>query len=205
MSPIIEGVLFGLLLASMVGPVFFLLLHAAIEKGARYGVAIGFGATASDMVIMALSFVGMLQISEKSALGKSIGLFGSIMLLLMGIYMIRKPIRAKNGVKKNGISLSVLAHFIKGFLLNTLNPFVFIFWFGVVGFVSNKYQYDEESIKLFSFGLFIALIVTDLLKAYFAKKLRPLIKSSTMNYLSMGMGGVFILYSIHLLYRILAV
>jgi len=48
----LEGILYGLVLAAMLGPIFVALTQTAIEKGAKAGLTVGLGIWISDLLII---------------------------------------------------------------------------------------------------------------------------------------------------------
>jgi threonine/homoserine/homoserine lactone efflux protein len=86
-----------LLLSILIGPVFFTLIKTSLENGAVKGLSVAFGASASDLFIMSACFLGLINISLDRLSGKMIGLFGSLVLMSTGGYMIFNPSNQPEG------------------------------------------------------------------------------------------------------------
>ena len=186
----------------MIGPIFFLLVQVSLEKGMRNGASVAFGATFSDLIILILVFIGMLQVSLDDSITKVWGMMGMLLLFGMGLLMILKPTNLDAPEKGQDLNSSLAANFWKGFLINSFNPLVIIFWIGVVGFISRKYDHNLNSFSYFTAGLMIILFLTDVLKAYFAKRIKSMLQASVLRKIQFAMGCIFILYSLQILYRI---
>ena len=65
-----------------------------------------------------------------------------------------------------------LALWIKGFLINTINPFTVFFWASVMTTVVLEREYDGRQASLFFGGILAMIVFTDSLKVFLAKKIR---------------------------------
>jgi threonine/homoserine/homoserine lactone efflux protein len=203
MQPFFEGLSLGLLLSILIGPVFFTLIKTSLENGATKGLSVAFGASASDMFIMSGCFLSLINISLDQLSGKVIGLFSSLALLSTGVYMIFKPSNHPEGFSNSTASGGMIKNFTKGFLVNSLNPFVFIFWMGIAGIISTTYHEDNFAILFFASGLLISTLVTDMIKVFISGKISKVLKDSHIQFSSMVIGVIYILYAIQLLIRLL--
>ena len=130
MHPFINGLYFGLILCFLVGPIFFALLQAGIERGFRAGAMIGFGVWVSDFLFMVAVYWGVshiLAITEWDGFEFTLGLIGGIILLCFGIgTIVSPPPDIHMASSKNSSSttkVSYVSLWFKGFLINTFNPF----------------------------------------------------------------------------------
>lgn len=135
MSPIFEaigkGLAMGLLLALSVGPVIFTVIKQSINNGKEGGFSFIIGVWVSDflMIIIANLFSALLnQLLDFKSL---IGIAGSALLVAMGVYYI---FFKKVHIHPEDVAMPGLKNYdharigMQGFLLNTLNPAVLIFW-----------------------------------------------------------------------------
>ena len=58
MESILNGVISGLVLACLIGPVFFTLLQTSIERGFWSGFFVAIGVSLSDAIYIALCYLG---------------------------------------------------------------------------------------------------------------------------------------------------
>lgn len=183
---IIQGLLIGLVLSVLAGPIFFLYLQIAPEKGFRAGLALGIGAWLSDLLYIILVVMGVgsfLALIEWDGFKFWFGMLGGIMLIVFGVSTFyianNKKIKLNNDIPikndKNYISL-----LIKGFSINFFNPFVALFWLGTMGvltaLINNNIPDLNQKIDFFG-AIFVVVVVTDLLKIYLSKRLKYLLKS----------------------------
>ena len=197
-----EGIFLGLVLSVMIGPVFFILLQTSIGEGRLPGLFIAVGALISDILILTVCALGVLNLSPDHFTGKITGIAGILILLVSGISLIKKQGNIFSEPKTVSRESALFSYFAKGFLINSLNPFVFVFWVGIAGFLINKYDYHTGQIVLFSSGIFFSMLVTDVIKVMLSNKIRPHIKTSSLRFISTFTGITLIFYAILLFYRL---
>lgn len=211
MSLIIQGVLIGLLLSVLAGPIFFIYIEVASEKGFRAALAVGIGAWLSDLLFILLVTLGVgsfISLIEWEGFKFWFALFGGLMLIVYGI----STIYIANGKKtklKNKIPISTdkkyISLFLKGFSINTLNPFVALFWLGTMGIltalIDNKIPGLNQKFEFFA-SIIIVIVITDILKMYLSKKIKLILKSPGALYnLQKIIGIILIILGIVLIIR----
>ncbi len=178
MQYVIEGILFGLSLSILLGPIFIALTQSSIEQGHKAGLSVGFGIWISDLLFIVITYLFINKISETvtgDGFKLIMGILGGIVLIGFGLLSIfRKP---KLREKVNFAGLKHYAQFFtKGFLVNTINPFTFIFWISVIStYVLGKGADPTESL-LFLGSIILVIIITDSLKVFLANLLRKILK-----------------------------
>ncbi|NJN78418.1 MAG: LysE family transporter [Saprospiraceae bacterium] len=125
---LLKGITYGLMLCILIGPIFFALLQAGIEKGVKTGIAVGVGIWLSDFLYILSVYLGLSLIKEVADLPNFqfyVGTIGGIILIAFGIGTLlnNKPVDRTQKIKKSGY----FAHAVKGFLINTFNPFTVFF------------------------------------------------------------------------------
>ena len=203
MQYILEGILFGLTLTILLGPIFIVLVQSSLERGARAGLIAASGIWTSDILIVAISLVFIKRISpyiQSQGFVFWVGLIGGIVLCAVGAAtFVRK---AKLDFDKRKFSASnVLGYWTKGFLVNTINPFTFIFWLSVItSFVASRLLNNLESI-LFTGSIIFTIMVTDSLKVLLAKLIRKRINERLLGIINKIAGTALIIFGIVLLVR----
>jgi threonine/homoserine/homoserine lactone efflux protein len=91
---------------------------------------------------------------------------------------------------------------LKGFLLNTINPFTFFFWIGISGLVFSNDSPSESDALYFYGGLIGTLVVTDTVKVALAKLIRRWLKPHNILWLRRISGIAFIVFGVGLLIRV---
>lgn len=203
--PLIKGIGFGLLIAVLLGPVFFALIQTSITKGFQAGAFMSIGIVLSDAFCVFISFVGLLQIVQGPEALRLIGIFGGLFMFGYGGFLvlskkIRDPERELPVVNSGWMLGGSIA---KGFLLNILNPFVIVYWLGVSSFVSAMPEFDRTDKLMFFAGTLGTILLTDLGKSYGAKKLRKYVTRKVILWLNRISGSVLLLFGIKILYDVL--
>ena len=174
-----QGILFGLALTVLVGPIFFILLQTGIEEGFRAGMKVGLGIWTSDLLFVGgiiLSVNEIVQLVASPMFKPLLGIVGGLVLMILGVSMfVSRP--ADMDSQHFQLLPSKWKLYLHGFLINTLNPFTVIFWTSVItSFALEESLFSSNSFLFF--GSILAVIVfTDSLKIYLAeiisKKLQP--------------------------------
>jgi threonine/homoserine/homoserine lactone efflux protein len=118
----------------------------------------------------------------------------------LGLFTFLKPV-PKRGLRRAHFESSNYPKKIaKGFLLNSINPFIFIFWLGVAGMISVELHYSFDQAFLFYLGVIIMVLSADITKAFLANRIRDIITPRFMKILNRSVGLGLILFGIRLLY-----
>ena len=200
---IIEGIVLGLTLAILMGPIFIALTSTAIERGARAGLTVGIGIWISDFIIIAGVYLFVHSLNtmiNNYTFQYWMGLLGGFILITFGIGSILKKAKLEDHALKN-TTKDYVGFFTKGFLVNTINPFTFVFWIGVTStyVIGRKISITEAFIFLGS--IMLVVILTDSLKVILAKMIRKKLKAHHINILGKVAGIALIVFGLVLLYR----
>lgn len=197
LDPVLNGMTFGLVLAVMLGPVFFTLLQTSLHEGFKAGFHLAFGVLISDTVLITVcySFASLIKVIDDHH--KAMSLIGGILLIGFGVYNFFHKIKLKE-VDDN--KKTVHAHFVlKGFLLNILNPAVLFFWLGIVGLVSVKEHYTSAHEITFFVATLTTVFTTDLLKCYIALRIKRILRPEVMLWINRITGIVLIAFGINMI------
>ncbi len=167
-SLFVEGLLFGVVPAFFVGPVLLTLVHASLRGGFWAGASVALGIALSDVIAIALCALGVGALLTTSWGEAALGVVGGLILLVFFCVMQvgRPPKLEAKAVKLQGVR-----HFVSGFLVNFVNPFVFAFWVGALGVVSERHDFEPSTLAWFFGGTLTMILATDLLKAWLASAL----------------------------------
>jgi threonine/homoserine/homoserine lactone efflux protein len=174
MNLILDGLLLGLTLAILLGPIFVALTQTGIQRGIRAGLSVGTGIWVSDLLVIITAYFFIKEIDE-IAQNKSfhhwMGWIGGLILVIFGIVsIIKKPIQEEKIPAFNAKSYT--GYWTKGFAVNFFNPFTFVFWIGVMTtYVIGKSINGWETTLLFG-SIMFTIIVTDSMKVILAKLIR---------------------------------
>jgi len=138
---IIKGILIGLCISVPLGPIGMLTIQRTLNRGQKYGIATGLGATTSDLIytIITLFFLSfVLDFIEDHRF--VIELVGSLVVALFGWYIFRSN-PATQPKPNETVKHSLLSDFVTSFGLTFSNPlvlFVLIALFARFQFIGNK-------------------------------------------------------------------
>jgi threonine/homoserine/homoserine lactone efflux protein len=188
---LLEGIGFGLGLAFLIGPVFFTLIQISIDKGARMGASMAAGVVSSDFVIMLIAYLFLDSLRSLTYFDAVIAIFGGLALIVIGIGMAFKKARIVQVDDSDIVRKDYYKAFTKGFLLNTLNPFAFVFWAGISSMLSLRAGFKAIDEWTFLFGLLLSVFGTDLTKVYMSKRIKRYLKPNALLWIN-RVSGVFL-------------
>lgn len=138
---IIKGILIGLCISVPLGPIGMLTIQRTLNRGQKYGIATGLGATFSDLIytIVTLFFLSfVLDFIEENRF--VIQLIGSLVVAVFGYYIFNSnPITQPK--PDEPLKHSLLGDFATSFGLTLSNPlvlFVLIALFARFHFIGNQ-------------------------------------------------------------------
>ena len=203
---LLEGIKFGLVLCILVGPLFFALVQAGVEEGFRAGAAVGLGIWISDFLFMVGVYLGLAyitQIIELANFPLYLGIGGSIILVVFGLGTLASKPPSFNSANISIRSSSYFSLILKGFLINTINPFTVFFWMGLMSTVIIKSELSHSDAMIFFAGILGTIILTDSAKVLFAKKIRRKLRPVHVLWLRRISGAALIIFGVVLLARVL--
>ena len=208
-DPILTGIGFGLILAVILGPVFFTLLQTALHEGFKAGVHLAFGVFLSDTfwILILYFFASKLELlgtdsgHAKHHYASYIGWVGGIVLIVFGFFTARKEYKVK---QVDDDKKTVHAKFVlKGFILNTFNPAVPIFWLGILSLLALQKDYNRTHEMVFFGTVLTTAFGCDLGKSYVAEKIKAILKPNVLHWLNRILGVILIGVGLRMIIKIL--
>lgn len=200
-----DGIKSGLVLSILVGPILFTLIQTSIEQGFRAGWMVGLGIWLSDLLFIVATYFSislMAQVAQWEGLEFWLGTVGGVILVAFGIgSFLSKPPTVESMENKAVRHSSYFTLWLKGFLVNTINPFTLVFWLTVSGLLFAKQGLGADDAKYFYGGLLGTLVVTDTVKAALAKMIRKYLKPKYIMKMRQVLGAIFIGCGIFFLLR----
>lgn len=199
----IEGIALGLMLTIMLGPILIALIQTSLENGGTAGLAVGLGIWVSDLLIIASSYFALNLIGDIVQGGGFrywLGLVGGLVLIIFGTGAFLKKV--KIGPEKKYFTAKNYAGFwMKGFLVNTINPFTFIFWLGVISTYVIARKINGVQAFIFLGSILATIVITDSIKIILAKKIKAKMQSHQLQWFNRIAGVGLFLFGIYLIYR----
>jgi len=196
---VIKGIGLGLLIAVLVGPVFFLLIQTSIHKGFLQALYLALGISASDATYIVLVYSGFAQFTSDPTITRYMGLAGGALLVVFGTVILFKKAPENKEIDIKLPNKDRLKYFIKGYTLNFINPSVCLFWIGSVSVVSAQYEQNDNFIYAFFIATVATVFFTDMLKIYLSKKLSKILNPVVLKTVSSVSGLLMIGYGVKLI------
>lgn len=203
----LEGTVLGLSLALLFGfgPAFFALLQTALHRGFIPAAFLAIGIILNDAVIISVMVLGATKALSDFESYKIVGIIGGILIIIIGFFTFRKSSDIKNEDEDISTQPHKLIFIAKGFVLNLANPFVWIFWLGIVVGITARFSADAEHVLIFFAGALIIVFMTDLLKAFMANSLKQYLTDRFLITINKLAGIALMVFGIFLIIRSLVV
>ncbi|RMF28450.1 MAG: hypothetical protein D6765_06000 [Bacteroidetes bacterium] len=201
-----QGALLGLGLSLLMGPILFTLVQTSLEQGFRAGMMVGVGIWVSDVLFIGVVLMGvsyLLRVVEWQGFEPLLGTAGGVLLAAVGAVMLMKE--RKKGAQAyrfTSRSSSYFSLWLKGFLINSLNPFTFFFWAGVATTLAIKHPGGARVVLPFYAGVFSVIVLTDAMKVGLAKLIRRWLHPRVIFWSRVLTGLVLLGFGIFLLARV---
>lgn len=202
MEVILKGIISGIILAFLIGPVFFTILQTSIERGFGSGALVAIGVSLSDTFYITLTYLGIYQMFDQGNFREYLAYFGGIVLLIFGIYYLFVKSKRLSRFDPEKVQMNNPWKLIgKGFIINGLSPMVLIFWLGTVGLATTKLGYSTPGKAIPFFAAIVSTVfITDLIKAKLADKLRRMLTPKFIRNLNIVLGFVLLIFGFRLIY-----
>jgi threonine/homoserine/homoserine lactone efflux protein len=135
---------------------------------------------------------------EKSQ--RFMGILAGIVLIVFGAVHFRQPLPKPNAVIDIIVPSGVYM-LVKGFLLNSFNPAVWLLWLGNVTAVSKSLNYSILNMVIyFSITLGLVLLV-EMAKVSASEKLNRVLTPKIMYVINVITGGLLVIFGLVLIYN----
>lgn len=197
LDPIISGISFGFILSFLVGPIFFILIETSLKRGIKPALALDLGVLWSDIIYIILAAFFAHQIVDMRKHENTLMILGGVTFLAIGlVHMLR--IKKEGPLRDEEIVVArkdYLKYFIKGFVLNMINPAVFFYWCGLL-IIANERGYEQLDMLLFFASIVVSFFTIDFLKIVGAGKLKSFMTFKRLTIINRVTGFILILSGI---------
>lgn len=204
LDALIKGLALGLILALSVGPVIFTIIKQSLNNGREGGLSFVAGVWMSDILLVMLSNAFSELVSVALEYKKAIGYVGSGFLVAMGIFFVFfKRAKLQTDAEGNKIRFrkrDFAKIFSAGFLINTLNPSVLLFWLVNATAFAITHTFQQR-VLIFSVCI-VVNILADVAKVFMAGKIRSKLTLGNLSIINKISGTILIGFGIALLYGI---
>ena len=187
----------GLLMTIMTGPGFFSLIRTSIQKGFIAGAVFAIGIFSADLIFISITLLGAKLLSVAQTYQNYIAIIGSVFLGIIGYRYFSKPagLIEEKGKEISISKLKIFAYYFKGLFMNLLNPGMLFYWIGLVSYLSTSATYSQDEIKIFLGASLGTVLITDLIKAYFASKMRHLFNPKVIHLMNRIVGVALMIFA----------
>jgi threonine/homoserine/homoserine lactone efflux protein len=202
---ILKGFALGFILALSVGPIIFTIIKQSLNNGHRGGMSFVAGVWLSDIILVVLSNVFSELVATLLEYKRDIAYAGSVFLIVMGAYFVFfKKVHLSTDAEGNTPRFrkrDMARIFASGFIINTLNPGVIIFWLGNATVLSLTHTLKQRMI-IFSVCLLVNM-AADVGKVMMAGKLRSRLTVHNLSIINKISGIILIGFGIVLLWGVI--
>ncbi len=193
----LEGFAVGLALVVLIGPVLLVLVSTTVEKGKGSGLAVAFGIFVSDIVAVGLCSLGFARLFLNPEVTPWIGLCGGLLLIGIGLRYLYSPAsRAK--LKSRNTATSIFGFFTKGFLVNFVNPFVFVVWLGIIAGATSRHGVGRDLV-LFLSGSVLGVFTLDVMKVFLANSIKHVLRQNFLKWTFRVSGVLLFIFGLRLM------
>jgi threonine/homoserine/homoserine lactone efflux protein len=121
-------------------------------------------------------------------------------MFMFGISAIIKPVSSKADIMIEPKKPGTFRYIFKGLALNAINPFVILFWVGVMSMVTVQEKFEGIYTFLFFAGTILTVFFTDISKAYVAHKLRKYLTQTFLTWMNRTVGVALVGFGCRLIY-----
>ena len=200
---LLKGLTLGLLLSISVGPVIFSIIKQSLNNGHRGGLAFIIGVSISDIALVLVSNVFTELFTSINEHRQIIGIVGSLFLIGVGVYFLFiKKVKVDEGGKQvfKFRKRDYIKIVVSGFLMNTLNPAVFIFWLSTsTAFIIHSIN---ERLTIFITCL-VFVFTADFAKVMLAHKIRSRLTVHNIHIINRVNGIILIGFGLVLIWGLL--
>ena len=193
----------GIVLAILLGPVFFVLLETAAVKGFRAAIAFDAGVIFSDAIFIAIAYLSTNQLLEKIKDDPALFIFGGVLLTAYGVITLIKEKKSFNAERDISVELINKHNYfklaLKGFLINFINIGVLGFWLTIIITIGPQLEMDPDRIIRFFATVLLVYFLVDVIKILLAKRLKKSLTPSRIYLLKRFVSGLMIFFGVILI------
>lgn len=202
----VVGIICGVLLSLFfsLGPAFFSLIQNSIHHGFRKAISFAAGVSLSDVIIVLMMLTVLSNVDLNALLHNVyVSIIGGAATCIFGVLTYRSKVKsAGSGEGRLKFSSIEVTHrwqlMLKGFLLNILNPLIWLYWVSIITFLSAEMDLSVRDRYFFFIGMLLAVFGTDVLKCRLAAMLQHWFTARIMNIFNKITGIILIAFSLYL-------
>lgn len=198
---IITGLVMGFISALPVGPSALEIVRRGVLYGFKVAFWVALGTVTSDIIYSMLALFGISHFLLDNNVAKEIsGGIAALIIAVFGSYIIYGA-KVNQGLSLEKREKKELPSYLAGLGLTIFNPFVLIFWAGVVSLVSQSSLVDGSQFRV---GIFITaaiagIILWTLILSYLSSLGRISFKPNFCRNMNFVIGGILVIAGLAIL------
>jgi threonine/homoserine/homoserine lactone efflux protein len=200
----IHFMMLGISLAVPVGPINLEMIKRGLLGGFWPSWFVGLGAVNIDFLYMFTIFLGLSPFLQNSLVQTGMLSAGILMLSYLGVTSIKEALFSKKLYQTNNSEPTIQPYWT-GFLLALMNPFNFVFWFGIYGVALQSIPLHFNMWKSAGLSLFIivGIIIWNVNIAFTVHFFRTLINETVLKWLTVLAGACLLGFAYRLFLKLL--
>lgn len=208
MTELLLGIACGLALSLFFsfGPAFFSQLRTSIEYGYRRSYPFAFGVSAGDVLCVGLMLTLLQNVNLFEVMHNVwVASIACVVLVFMGIHYFRREVATLEDCKGSRIKFKSKdgvprrrTIFFQGFIINFVNPFIWIYWVSVIA-LTGELDMSAMNRLIFFAGLLGTTLGMDLLKCKLASLLQQYITATMLNISNKVCAFVMFAFAVYML------
>ncbi|MBX7094039.1 MAG: LysE family translocator [Flavobacteriales bacterium] len=172
-------------------------METSIKEGIRAALLLDFGVFLSDVLYI---YIALHFFSQRDSIMEhehSITLVTGILLVFFGLYQFlgKKKKKAMHEPQHLIRTRSKdLRLFLKGFLINIINPTILLYWFGMIFVGFSKNAFTDNEMIMFLCAIMASFFSIDVLKIIGARQLKKVVTPEFMHHLNRAIGVILMLF-----------
>jgi threonine/homoserine/homoserine lactone efflux protein len=200
MNEILRNILLGISLAAPLGPASVAVIQNGLKQGFQRAFLTGVGVTLADTTYLMLVFFGLSSFINAPIVKVLIWVFGSIILVYLGIQSLRDG--TTSFVLEADIGPSSRSPLLAGYLINLSNPLAVIWWLGIFGSILSSAAAggSRTSALMVSSTILAGILLWHSFIAFLTHWGKRFLNQKTIRFINILAGIVLILFGLRLAY-----
>ena len=205
-ATILQAIPIALAISVAPGAAFLGIIQTSLNNGFKAGILFALGIACSDVILIALCLLGTAGIMHNETAKLLFSILGGIILIGYGLVTFfnrKKPIKTRhqeevlNNPRSN--KLGKFKYPMQGFAFNITNPFVWILWLGIA-----PYSGANINLQVLFFAcILLTIFCIDMLKSFFAGKLKKVVTYEVAFVINRVVGIIFCVLGVVMIARML--
>lgn len=199
----IHFMMLGISLAAPVGPIKLEMLKRGLSGGFWPSWLVGLGAVSADFLFMSSIFLGLSPFLQEAMVQIIMLFVGIFMLAYLGISTVKGALLNRKLLQLEA-DPTLKTPYLTGFSLALLNPFNFVFWFGVYGgaLQSIPSHFGIFAAAFLSMFILLGIVLWNVNIAFTVHFFRKLINETLIRWMTIFAGIALIGFAINLVWKL---